>query len=153
MTVFLVYFKYLKNYIGGKMSSPQIQNALQTVNCLVPLVEDAERHFKSARNWSFLDVLGGGFLTDLVKYHKLNKASDSMNEINYLMQKLSRELGSLEIPNDYRMQLGGFLTFADFFFDGVFVDAYMTSKIMNSLDEVQKLKERLYILKSKLEQM
>lgn len=45
------------------------------------------------------------------------------------------------------------LTFADFFFDGVFVDAYMTSKIMNSLDEVQKLKERLYILKSKLEQM
>ena len=95
----------------------------------------------------------GGFLTDLVKYHKLNKASDSMNEINYLMQKLSRELGSLEIPNDYRMQLGGFLTFADFFFDGVFVDAYMTSKIMNSLDEVQKLKERLYILKSKLEQM
>lgn len=135
------------------MSSPQIQNALQTVNRLVPLAEDAERHFKSARNWSFLDVLGGGFLTDLVKYHKLNKAGDSMNEINYLMQKLSRELGSLEIPNDYRMQLGGFLTFADFFFDGVFVDAYMTSKIMNSLDEVQKLKERLYILKSKLEQM
>ena len=79
------------------MSSPQIQNALQTVNRLVPLVEDAERHFKSACNWSFLDVLGGGFLTDLVKYHKLNKASDSMNEINYLMQKLSRELGSLEI--------------------------------------------------------
>ena len=92
------------------MSSPQIQNALQTVNRLIPLVEDAERHFKSARNWSFIDVLGGGFLTDLVKYHKLNKASDSMNEINYLMQKLSRELGSLEIPNDYRMQLGGFLT-------------------------------------------
>ena len=30
MTVFLVYFKYLKNYIGGGgMSSPQIQNALQ----------------------------------------------------------------------------------------------------------------------------
>ena len=92
MTVFLVYFKYLKNYIGGKMSSPQIQNALQTVNRLVPLVEDAERHFKSARNWSFLDVLGGGFLTDLVKYHKLNKASDSMNEINYLMQNFSSHL-------------------------------------------------------------
>ena len=43
------------------MSSPQIQNALQTVNRLVPLVEDAERHFKSACNWSFLDVLGGAF--------------------------------------------------------------------------------------------
>lgn len=135
------------------MSELQIQNALQTVERLIPLVEDAERNFKSARNWSFLDVLGGGFLTDLMKYHKLNKASDSMNEINYLMQELSDELGSLEIPGDYRMQLGGFLTFADFFFDGIFVDAYMASKIMNSLEEVQKLKSRLYVLKSKLEQM
>ena len=69
------------------------------------------------------------------------------------MQEVSRDLGSIEIPNDYRMQLGGFLTFADFFFDGIFVDAYMASKIMNSLDEVQKLKSRLYLLKSKLEQM
>lgn len=135
------------------MSNPQIQNALQTVNTLIPLVEEAECHFKSARNWSFLDVLGGGLITDLMKYRKLGKASDSMNQINYLMQKLSAELGSLEIPNDYRMQLGGFLTFADFFFDGLFVDAYMASKIMNSLEEVQKLKNRLYILKSKLEQM
>lgn len=135
------------------MSNPKILSALQTVNRLIPLVEDAERHFKSARNWSFLDVLGGGFLTDLMKYHKLSKASDSMNGINCLMQKLSGELGSLEIPADYRMQLGGFLTFADFFFDGIFVDAYMASKIMTSLDEVRRLKERLYVLKSKLEQI
>lgn len=135
------------------MSAPQIQNALSIVNRLIPLVEEAECHFKSARNWSFLDVLGGGVFVDLMKYNKLGKASDSMNEINYLMQDLSRELGSIEIPNDYRMQFGGFLTFADFFFDGIFVDAYMTSKIMNSLDEVQKLKSRLYVLKSNLERM
>lgn len=135
------------------MSAPQIQNALSIVNRLILLVEEAECHFKSARNWSFLDVLGGGVFVDLMKYNKLGKASDSMNEINYLMQDLSRELGSIEIPNDYRMQFGGFLTFADFFFDGIFVDAYMTSKIMNSLDEVQKLKSRLYVLKSNLERM
>ncbi len=135
------------------MSAPQIQNALSTVNRLIPLVEEAECHFKSARNWSFLDVLGGGVLVDFMKYRKLGKASDSMNEINYLMQELSQELGSIEIPNDYRMQFGGFLTFADFFFDGIFVDAYMTSKIMNSLDEVQKLKSRLYVLKSNLERL
>lgn len=135
------------------MSAPQIQNALSTVNRLIPLVEEAECHFKSARNWSFLDVLGGGVLVDFMKYRKLGKASDSMNEINYLMQELSQKLGSIEIPNDYRMQFGGFLTFADFFFDGIFVDAYMTSKIMNSLDEVQKLKSRLYVLKSNLERL
>lgn len=61
-------------------------------------------------------------------------------------------LGSIEAPDDYRINVGGFLTFADFFFDGVFVDAYMASKIMSSLDEVQKLKNKLYALKSRLEQ-
>lgn len=143
------------NFIMGEvdMSNLQIQEALNTVNQLIPLVEEAECHFKSARNWSFLDVLGGGFFVDLLKHHNLNKASDSMSEINYLMQQLSFQLGSIEIPNDYRMQLGGFLTFADFFFDGFFADAYMASKIMSSLEEVQKLKNRLYILKAKLEQM
>lgn len=51
------------------------------------------------------------------------------------------------------MNVGGFLTFADFFFDGIFADAYMASKIMSSLDEVQKLKNKLYALKSRLEQI
>lgn len=135
------------------MSNPQVEKALSTVNRLIPLVEEAETHFKSARNWSFLDVLGGGLIVDLIKHSKLSKATDSMNEIDFLMRQLRSELGSIEAPDDYRMNVGGFLTFADFFFDGVFVDAYMASKIMSSLDEVQKLKNKLYALKSRLEQI
>ena len=49
------------------------------------------------------------------------------------------------------MQIGNFATFADFFFDGVFADVYMVSKIMQSLDEVRRLKGKLYDLKAKLE--
>ena len=135
------------------MSNLQVEKALSTVNRLIPLVEEAECHFKSARNWSFLDVLGGGFIVDLIKHRKLSQATDSMNEIDFLMRQLHSELGSIEVPNDYKMNIGGFLTFADFFFDGIFVDAYMASKIMSSLDEVQKLKNKLYALKSRLEQI
>ena len=135
------------------MSNPQVEKALSTVNRLIPLVEEAESHFKSARNWSIFDVLGGGLIVDLIKHSKLNKAANSMNEIDFLMRQLRIELGSIAIPNDYRMNVGGFLTFADFFFDGIFADAYMASKIMSSLDEVQKLKNKLYALKSQLEQI
>lgn len=135
------------------MSNPQVTKALSTVNRLIPLVEEAESYFKSARNWSVLDVLGGGFIVDLIKHSKLNKAADSMNEIDFLMRQLRTELGSIATPNDYRMNVGGFLTFADFFFDGIFADAYMASKIMSSLDEVRKLKNKLYALKSQLEQI
>ncbi len=129
----------------------QINEALNLINQLLPIVSSAEKNLRSARNWGFLDVLGGGFIVDLIKHSKLNNASDKMNQVNYLMQQLQRVLGSISIPNDYRMKVGGFSTFADFVFDSGIVDIYMTTKIMSSLKHVRELKDKLYDLKEKLE--
>ena len=134
-------------------NNPQINEALSITCQLIPLVEDAERSLSSAKNWSFLDVLGGGFIVDMVKHYKLGKASDSMNQVNYLMQRLQVALGNIQIPQDYRMQVGGFLTFADFFFDGFLADAYMAGKIWSSLNQVRDLKSRLYSLQNHLKNL
>lgn len=131
----------------------QVNEAISLTNQLIGEVENAERSLSSARNWGFLDVLGGGFVVDLIKHSKLNQASNSMNQVNYLMQKLQHCLGSIQMPGDYTMNVGGFATFADFLFDGAIADIYMTSKIMGSLDEVRKLKNKLYELKARLEGM
>ena len=72
-----------------------------------------------------------------------------MEEVNYLVQDLQRVLGSMN-ANDYSMNVGNFVTLADFLFDGAIADIYMTSKIMNSLDEVRKLKNRLMELRNRL---
>ena len=131
-------------------NNPQISEALSLIDRLIPLVEEAEDKLKSARNWSVFDMLGGGLITDLIKHHKLNGAANLMNEANMLMQRLQQVLGSVSIPADYSMTIGGFSTFADFLFDGVFADSYMASKIFSSLDEVRRLKEKLYILRNQL---
>ena len=119
-------------------STPQIAEALNLTDQILVYVDQAERSLSSARNWGFFDVLGGGFIVDMVKHS---------------MQRLQNVLGSIQIPADYRMELGNFATFADFFFDGVFADVYMISKIMQSLDEVRKLKHKLYELKARLEEI
>lgn len=127
------------------------KEALKILDKLIPIVFDAEKKLSSARNWSFLDVLGGGFIIDIIKHMKLGSAKNYMDEASVLLQELSEVLGGLQIPIDYRMQLGGFSTFSDFVFDGFFVaDAYMTAKIMTSLNEVRKLKYRLVTLQEKL---
>ncbi len=131
----------------------QVNRAISLTNSLISLLNDAESNLSSARNWGFLDILGGGLLTDLIKHSKLNKASQSMQEVNYLMQELQHALGSIQIPQDYSMNVGGFETFADFVFDGAIVDIYMTSKIMSSLNEVKELKARLFELKRRLERI
>ena len=128
----------------------QINQAISLTDQLISELDQAERHLSSARNWGFLDVLGGGFIVDLIKHSKLNNAKISMDRVNYLLQELKRVLGGISMADNYSMNVGGFETFADFFFDSGIVDIYMTAKIMSSLNEVRNLKNRCYELKSKL---
>ena len=131
----------------------QINRALTLTDQLISCLEGAERQLSSARNWGFLDVLGGGLLVDLIKHSKLRNAQITMEHVNNIMQQLQQVLGSISIPGDYRMQVGGFATFADFFFDSGIVDIYMTAKIMNSLSEVRRLKDKCYELKRRLSEI
>ena len=128
----------------------QINQALNLTNQLIAELEQAERQLSSARNWGFLDVLGGGLIVDLIKHSKLNNAKISMDRVQYLLQELKRVLGGISMPGDYTMNVGGIATFADFFFDSGIVDVYMTAKIMSSLNEVRNLKNRCYELRSRL---
>ena len=129
-------------------------DALCVLDRLVPLVFDAEKRLSHARNWSFIDVLGGGFFVDIFKYLNIGRAKNSMDEADRLLRELSSILGGMEIPVDYRMQLGGFSTFADFVFDGFIIsDVYMAGKILSSLEQVRELKKRLVALQVQLQSM
>ena len=129
-------------------------DALCVLDRLVPLVFDAEKRLSHARNWSFIDVLGGGFFVDIFKYLNIGRAKNSMDEADRLLRELSSILGGMEIPVDYRMQLGGFATFADFVFDGFIIsDVYMAGKILSSLEQVRELKKRLVALQVQLQSL
>ena len=129
-------------------------DALCVLDRLVPLVFDAEKRLSHARNWSFIDVLGGGFFVDIFKYLNIGRAKNSMDEADRLLRELSSILGGMEIPVDYRMQLGGLATFADCVFDGFIIsDVYMAGKILSSLEQVRELKKRLVALQVQLQSM
>ena len=128
----------------------QINQAINLTDQLISELDQAERQLSSARNWGFLDVLGGGLIVDLIKHSKLSNAKVSMERVNYLLQELRRVLGGISMAGDYSMNVGGFETFADFFFDSGIVDVYMTAKIMSSLNEVRNLKNRCYELRTRL---
>ncbi len=128
----------------------QVNQALNLTNQLIGELDQAERQLSSARNWGFVDILGGGIITDLIKHSKLNNAKASMDRVQYLLQELKRVLGGISMPGDYSMNVGTFATLADFFFDSTLVDAYMTAKIMSSLNEVRSLKNRCYELRTRL---
>lgn len=132
------------------LEKKEINEALYVVDQILPLLDQAKAQFRSARNWGFLDILGGGFIVDLIKHSKLSNAASVMNRINYLLSDLQRELRDIRIPTDYSMNTATFATFADFVFDGALADIYMQSKIMSSLSQVEELELRLHELKRRL---
>lgn len=139
--------------MASDLERREIDDCLRIINRIMPLLDDAERSFSSARNWGVLDILGGGLIVDLIKHSKINNAAGCMNEINYLLRDLERELKDVRFPTDYSMNTMGFASFADFLFDGILADVYMQSKIMNSLDQVRELRHRLEYLNDTLTRM
>lgn len=136
--------------MNNEINRKEINDALIVIDQLQPIISEAERKFKSARNWGFIDIFGGGFITDLIKHSQLGSAQNIMSNINYLLNQLRKELSEIIIPTDFNMNVGTFATFADFFFDGALADIWMQSKIMSSLNQIRELDSRLTILKSKL---
>lgn len=137
----------------NELNRKEIDDVQVIIRQLLPLIDQAEDQFRSARNWGILDILGGGTIVDIIKHTKLNKASNCMNQINYLLHDLQRELKDVTIPTDFQMSTASFATLADFMFDGILADVYMQSKIVSSMEQVQELRRRLLILQDRLNQL
>lgn len=127
------------------------QEALSKIDEIFSLTNEAKSKFKSARNWGVFDILGGGVVADLFKHFNLNSAKSIMERISYNLEQLRSILGTIVIPDDYRMKMNGFITFADFVFDDIFFSTWMTFKIISSIQQVEELENKLLTLKTHLE--
>lgn len=96
----------------------------------------AQEKLKSARGWGIFDLLGGGLITDLVKHSKIEAASQSMEEAKYHLQRFRKELSDVNGNFNLQLNVGGFLSFADFFFDGLVADYLVQSKIAEARSQV-----------------
>lgn len=131
----------------------KMRSAQTILNELFPLLDRAEKQFKSVRNWGFVDIFGGGLIVDMIKHFKLGSVSETMNRIQTLLEHLQNIIKEISIPTDYRMNTGTFSVIADIAFDGIFTDVYMQSKIISSLNQVRELRTKLEQVQSLLQKI
>lgn len=111
------------------------QEAIRAGERALNSLRDAEHYLGGARLWGIVDLLGGGGLSGLLKHAKIHDASRSMERAKADLLAFQRELRDVDIA-DLRIDIGGFLTFADFFFDGLVADWLVQSKIQNARRQV-----------------
>lgn len=98
----------------------------------------AQSKLKSARGWGIFDMLGGGLLSDLMKHSRMNDASSYIEAARRDLEVFKRELADVSTSYNLRMDVDGFLTFADFFFDGLIADYLVQTKISQARGQVEE---------------
>ncbi len=132
------------------MDERELTEAKQAADTALRALEEARACLGSARNWGVADILGGGFLTTMIKRGKMEDAEHCLMRARNAMNRLARELADLP---DARLESGSFLEFADYFFDGAVADFLVQSRIKRTLEQteeairqVRRVRERLRAL-------
>lgn len=122
--------------MSDEMMRQEMQEAITAGESALRSLKTARDRLNSARSWGIADLLGGGLLTGMVKHSRMNEAAAYMEEAKKDLLMFQRELKDVNVPLDLRMEVGGFLSFADFFFDGVVADYLVQSRIADARAQV-----------------
>lgn len=123
------------------------QSALETADSILSELEDAD-------GWNTWDMFGGGgIITQTAKHSHLDEAQEQVEQLQGKLRRFKTELADINVHADFQVRIDGFLRFADYFFDSLFVDWAVGDKISQSHASVQKVKNDIHTALSKLERM
>ena len=116
----------------------QLREAIRAGERALFSLNAAQGQLDSAKNWGIIDLLGGGLLTNLVKHSKLENAEQELRAARRDLHVFRDELGDVADCADIHLNIGDFLTFADFFFDGLIADYMVQSRIQQTREQVNQ---------------
>lgn len=99
-------------------------------------LRSAQSKLSSARSWGVWDILGGGLITNVVKHSRINEASSCLDRAKTDLKIFQRELRDVPDFADLGIEINSFLSFADFFLDGLLADCAVQSKINDAKRQV-----------------
>ena len=106
----------------------------------------AKENLNSAKNWGLVDMFGGGFFSTMLKHSKMDQAK-------YDLRNFSRELNDVNMACNLHIDIGDFLSFADYFFDGFVVDWMVQDRINTAKRQVEEAIRRTESIVNQLQRM
>lgn len=121
----------------------EIGEAVRAGERALSSLREAERRLNSAGNWGLVDIFGGNTISGLMKHMKVNNASRCVDDARRDLAVFRDELGDIRDIEGLNVDIDGFLTFADFFFDGFVADIFVQSKIRDGQRQVREAIRRV----------
>lgn len=101
-------------------------------------LSDALDVLSSAASWSTWDTFGGGgLLTDMMKYDRLEEAQRLVRSANDAMASFATELADVGVAGVEGVQIDGLVRTFDVWFDNIFSDMSVRSRIHEARDRLE----------------
>lgn len=136
-----------------KSQKKELNEAISAGNTAFDTTQAVLESLNSAENWGTWDLLGGGLLADLAKHGHLDEAQSTIETLQSQLRRFKTELADVTIQADIQVNVDGFLRFADYFFDGLFVDWAVMDQISQSQSQVQSTRAQIGQVLSRLNSM
>lgn len=129
----------------------EIHEAIHAADDALDALRRAQSCLSSAGNWGILDLLGGSFFSTMFKHDKIERAQAELENARAALRRFRGELADLGRSAEIDLEIGDFLYFADFFFDGAVADWLVQSKIRKgerqvrqAIAQVEEIRRRLW---------
>ena len=119
----------------------ETDEAIRAGEAACAAAERVVKSLSSASTWSTIDIFSDSFLADMVKYGRIDDAQRAMEQLRIALRRFGTELA--DVGGRLETGMGDLLTFADIFFDNIFTDFAVSSRINRALYEAREVEERV----------
>ncbi|WP_088105326.1 hypothetical protein [Halalkalibacter urbisdiaboli] len=135
----------------------EYQEAISAGKKAIHSIEEAIASLGSAKDWSTWDMFGGGVLSTAIKHSRIDDAKGHIHTAQRDLRHFQEELRDINQFTNFNIDIGQFLSFADYFFDGFIVDWMVHGKIKDSLERIEQMgqdvKQLLHTLEHQKQQI
>lgn len=123
------------------------ETARGTANEILGSLDDAE-------GWGTWDLIGGGLISGMAKHSCLDDAQELVPRLQTELRRFQSELGDVDMDaGDLAISAGGFLRFADLFFDGLFADLAALDHIRDAQTQVESTAKQIDVSLGRLHRL
>lgn len=118
----------------------KLKELKEAINAGISVIESldcAREGLESASNWGTYDMLGGGMISTHIKHNRIDEAMDCVHEARRSMGQFEKELKDIQMSLSVDIDIGEFLKFSDYFFDGFIADWMVQGRIEDTLSQVE----------------
>ncbi len=105
---------------------------------------------ESGKNCNRLICPGAVEKSTAIKHSRIDDARGYAHTAQQRLRRFSGELADVNWKSELSIDIGGFATFADYFFDGLISDWVVQSRIRDSIQRVSSVKTQVHNLLTNL---